>query len=207
MCPRLCVQRMVPQLPDHELGPYVDEVGWLPFSPLHIHSSIPLPLPPFLPVCFSFFRFSLRLPPLVRLSCSPHLLSSSSPCPLLVPSSPQMLRLLELDHAADLLVGPSDGGLPVGEKKRYTIGVELVTNPSVLFLGTPGYGVTPLVYVLHTFLTGDVCHLPSLCVCVCLRFLCACALFRPFVLVCRCVAHLRPQMSQRVVWTVDPLPS
>jgi ABC-type multidrug transport system ATPase subunit len=33
------------------------------------------------------------------------------------------------------LVGSSDNGLPVGERKRYTIGVELVTNPSVLFLG------------------------------------------------------------------------
>jgi ATP-binding cassette, subfamily G (WHITE), member 2, SNQ2 len=43
--------------------------------------------------------------------------------------------MLELEDVADVLVGSNTSGLPVGEKKRYTIGVELVTNPSVLFLG------------------------------------------------------------------------
>ena len=46
-----------------------------------------------------------------------------------------VLHMLELEDVADILVGDADTGLPVGEKKRYTIGVELVTNPSVLFLG------------------------------------------------------------------------
>ena len=40
-----------------------------------------------------------------------------------------------------MLVGSSGGGLPVGEKKRYTIGVELITNPSVLFLGEFGLAI------------------------------------------------------------------
>ena len=48
----------------------------------------------------------------------------------------QLIHILELSHVADWLVGTEDTGIPRGERKRYTIGVELVTNPSVLFLGT-----------------------------------------------------------------------
>ena len=47
----------------------------------------------------------------------------------------QIIRVLELEDVADVLVGSSDWGIPTGERKRYTIGVELVKNPSVLFLG------------------------------------------------------------------------
>lgn len=47
----------------------------------------------------------------------------------------QLIHMLELDHVADWLVGSEETGIPRGERKRYTIGVELVTNPSVLFLG------------------------------------------------------------------------
>ena len=46
-----------------------------------------------------------------------------------------LIHLLELDHVADWMVGSESSGIPRGERKRYTIGVELVTNPSVLFLG------------------------------------------------------------------------
>ena len=48
----------------------------------------------------------------------------------------QIIDLLELRPVADTIIGTTDTGLSVGERKRYTIGVELVTNPSVLFLGT-----------------------------------------------------------------------
>ena len=49
-----------------------------------------------------------------------------------------IIHMLELEDVADVLVGTGENGLPVGERKRYTIGVELVTNPSVLFLGECG---------------------------------------------------------------------
>ena len=47
----------------------------------------------------------------------------------------KIIELLELRSVADTMVGSPDSGLNVGERKRYTIGVELVANPSVLFLG------------------------------------------------------------------------
>lgn len=43
-------------------------------------------------------------------------------------------------QVADTVVGTLENGLSVGERKRFTIGVELVTNPSVLFLGTWSLG-------------------------------------------------------------------
>ena len=49
----------------------------------------------------------------------------------------RMIELLELTDVANTLVG----SLSVGEMKRYTIGVELVTNPSVLFLDEPTSGL------------------------------------------------------------------
>jgi ABC-type Mn2+/Zn2+ transport system ATPase subunit len=47
----------------------------------------------------------------------------------------RIIDLLELRSVADAIVGSDKGGLSVGERKRFTIGVELVTNPSLLFLG------------------------------------------------------------------------
>ena len=67
---------------------------------------------------------------------------------------PQLIHLLELDHVADWLVGMEETGIPRGERKRYTIGVELVTNPSVLFLGMwPLYSQLP-----HTVTSGVLGH-------------------------------------------------
>lgn len=67
-----------------------------------------------------------------------------------------LIHLLELDHVADWLVGSETSGIPRGERKRYTIGVELVTNPSVLFLGKHAW------LVLNSVM--DACgHSLSLC--------------------------------------------
>jgi ABC-type multidrug transport system ATPase subunit len=44
----------------------------------------------------------------------------------------QLIHILELDSVADWLIGDEVTGIPRGERKRFTIGVELVTNPSVL---------------------------------------------------------------------------
>jgi len=53
-----------------------------------------------------------------------------------------MLALLELSGIADRVIGEDAGsGLLMGERKRVTIGVELVANPSVLFLDEPTTGL------------------------------------------------------------------
>jgi len=48
-----------------------------------------------------------------------------------------VLRLLELNDVRDRCVGGGEGGLSPGQLKRVTMGVELVANPSVLFLDEP----------------------------------------------------------------------
>jgi len=54
----------------------------------------------------------------------------------------EMLELLELEEIADRVIGEdADSGLLMGERKRVTIGVELVANPSVLFLDEPTTGL------------------------------------------------------------------
>jgi hypothetical protein len=101
----------------------------------------------------------------------------------------RIIDLLELRDVADSLIGTTANGLSVGERKRFTIGVELVTNPSVLFLGASPCCV---FQVGARVLTRKYrCqHVPmlrmSVCVSVC-------------VFVCRCV-----QTSLRVAWTADP---
>jgi ABC-type multidrug transport system ATPase subunit len=50
----------------------------------------------------------------------------------------EILKLLELEDVGDRIIGEgSDDGLLMGARKRVTIGVELVANPSVIFLGAP----------------------------------------------------------------------
>jgi ABC-type lipopolysaccharide export system ATPase subunit len=65
---------------------------------------------------------------------------------------------LQLSHIADSRIGTSDsGGISGGERKRVSIGVELVTEPGVLLLDEPTSGSFPpfilSLYVLSRLLT------------------------------------------------------
>ena len=54
----------------------------------------------------------------------------------------EVLRQLRLEKASDTIVGdPERGGISGGERKRVNIGVELVTNPSLLFVDEPTSGL------------------------------------------------------------------
>ncbi|CAI9101373.1 OLC1v1038679C1 [Oldenlandia corymbosa var. corymbosa] len=54
----------------------------------------------------------------------------------------QVLETIELDSAKDHLVGiPGDSGLSTEQRKRLTIAVELVANPSIMFLDEPTTGL------------------------------------------------------------------
>lgn len=54
----------------------------------------------------------------------------------------EVLRLLRLQGCADTIVGdPESGGVSGGERKRINIGVELVTNPSILYVDEPTSGL------------------------------------------------------------------
>lgn len=48
----------------------------------------------------------------------------------------ELLELLGLSHVADNIIGKEGRrGISGGERKRVSIGVELITSPDVLFLG------------------------------------------------------------------------
>lgn len=55
----------------------------------------------------------------------------------------QIIGLLEMEHIADALIGTasSNKGISVEERKRLTIGVELVAKPKLLFLDEPTSGL------------------------------------------------------------------
>ena len=53
----------------------------------------------------------------------------------------QVLELMELETIRGALVGvPGVSGLSVEQRKRLTIGVELVANPSIIFMDEPTSG-------------------------------------------------------------------
>ena len=52
------------------------------------------------------------------------------------------MQLIELDDLKDALVGiPGVSGLSTEQRKRLTIAVELVTNPSIIFMDEPTSGL------------------------------------------------------------------
>lgn len=54
----------------------------------------------------------------------------------------EIMDLVELDNAKDAIVGiPGVSGLSREERKRLTIAVELVANPSVIFMDEPTSGL------------------------------------------------------------------
>ncbi|KAJ7974462.1 Pleiotropic drug resistance ABC transporter [Quillaja saponaria] len=56
--------------------------------------------------------------------------------------SAEVLRMIELDEIKDALVGsPGVSGISVEQRKRLTIAVELVSNPSILFMDEPTSGL------------------------------------------------------------------
>jgi ABC-type branched-subunit amino acid transport system ATPase component len=63
----------------------------------------------------------------------------------------QVMELMELTSLRHALVGvPGRSGLSVEQRKRLTIGVELVANPSIVFLDEPTSGVCPACQALGT---------------------------------------------------------
>lgn len=54
----------------------------------------------------------------------------------------QVMELVELDDMQDALVGlPGSTGLSTEQRKRLTIAVELVANPSIIFMDEPTSGL------------------------------------------------------------------
>ena len=54
----------------------------------------------------------------------------------------KVLQIIELDEIRDEMVGlPGAGGISNEQRKRLTIAVELVSNPSIIFMDEPTTGL------------------------------------------------------------------
>lgn len=68
--------------------------------------------------------------------------SSSTFCSLFQEFVNQVLETIELDEIKDSLVGiPGISGLSIEQRKRLTVAVELVANPSIIFMDEPTSGL------------------------------------------------------------------
>ena len=68
----------------------------------------------------------------------------------------QVLQLVELEPIRGNIVGkPGESGLSVEQRKRLTIAVELVANPSIVFMDEPTSGAH------HTTSSMSVCQCRS----------------------------------------------
>lgn len=68
-------------------------------------------------------------------------------------TSEEIIKYLNLERCADTIIGDNIKvrGISGGEKKRVNIGIELVSNPNLLFLDEPTTGLdsTTAFEVLH----------------------------------------------------------
>ena len=68
--------------------------------------------------------------------------SSPTFCSLFQEFVNQVLETIELDEIKDSLVGiPGISGLSIEQRKRLTVAVELVANPSIIFMDEPTSGL------------------------------------------------------------------
>ena len=75
----------------------------------------------------------------------------------LVCTMPQVMNLMELSSLKESLVGlPGHSGLSVEQRKRLTIAVELVANPSIVFLVSQRSSKTRWSYFPLPHMTGAV---------------------------------------------------
>ncbi|KAJ2868205.1 hypothetical protein GGI22_000889 [Coemansia erecta] len=75
-----------------------------------------------------------------------------------------VMRQLRLSTVADTRIGgPGMRGVSGGERKRVSIGIELVTDPSILMLDEPSSGLDSSSAEMVVRLTKDMCHQRNLC--------------------------------------------
>ena len=68
-----------------------------------------------------------------------------------------VITMLELSPIENVMVGKiSEGGMSFEQKKRLSIGVELASNPAILFLDEP---TTGFIYTYSFYLISHVKHL------------------------------------------------
>ncbi|PKI41934.1 hypothetical protein CRG98_037684 [Punica granatum] len=54
----------------------------------------------------------------------------------------EVLQIMELDDMKEALLGiPTVGGISIEQRKRLTIAVKLVSNPSIIFMDEPASGL------------------------------------------------------------------